>query len=555
MTDAAVPQPDWNLLPHNAEAFFELESGYSRRDLKRKYNRLIKVYKPEKTPAEFQKIRSAVEQLDNALRYGEKVAVRSAAPASAFDWSPEAGADSAAQVGVESRPAISPPQELAARLQKQSAIAVYQELSARTERTPFDYYALAVLSDTLPEFDPQRFLKWLLSGVRQFPDEPALLRMLYSYFRAELPAGSIRKILLVTARTVRNDRFYSLTEPLWDELLRTLPFDEFRRTLEKCESELQDFRVEGRVAFFLHILKAALWKADPDWIEAAFGFVDEHLDQASMMAEAEAEMLTALREYIAVRNTFLKGHPLRRQIDQAIQDYCLLPQPQNAHSYIECQLRMASNGGELLQAFPFTMSGIEDSASAMTQIWFWIAFDVYDGDREDSDDATNERKPTLGKLRLFLRSLDARTAASSLGRFWGAAGWCYGLTSLIGIFILAFFLTWFPLTLVLGDDAPVIRFVVSLAIGAGGGFALRQFVLPPLWLKFCLAMGVRCYENLWRREVQQFLRRTRLEITELLYSIQALGDDEELEYSMWVLHLTNADQALPLYVSAQRFLV
>ncbi len=554
MTDSAVPQPDWDLLPHNAEAFFELESGYSRRDLKRKYNRLIKVYKPEKAPAEFQKIRSAYEQLDNALRYGEKVAVRSAAPASAFDWSPEASSGQPKAAETELQPARSASRELAERLRKESPVAVYQELSKRTDKTPFDYYALAVLSDTLPEFDPQRFLKWLLSGVRQFPDEPALVRMLYSYFRAELPAGSIRKILLVTARTVRDDRFYSLTEPLWDELLRSSSFEEFRRTLERCESELQDYRIEGRVAFFLHILKPALWKADPEWIEEAFGFVDEHLDHGSIMAEAEAEMLTALREYIDVRKKFLKGHPLRNQIDQAIQDYCLLPQPQNTHSFIECQLQMASNGGELLQAFPFTMTGLEDSVSAMTQIWFWISFDVYDGDRED-DDATEERRPTMGKLRMFLRSLDTRTAASTLGRMWGAAGWFYGLTSLIGIFVFAFFAAWIPLKLLLGDDSVLIRFVVSLVIGAGGGFALRQFILPPLWEKFCLAMGVRCYENLWRREVQQFLRRTRLEITELLYSIQALGDDEELEYSMWVLHLTNADQALPLYVSAQRFLV
>ena len=554
MTDAAVPQPNWNLLPHNAEAFFELDSGYSRRDLKRRYNRLIKVYKPEKAPAEFQKIRSAYEQLDNALRYGEKVAVQSAAPVSAFDWSPEASGGQLESAETRSQPALSPPQELAARLRKESPVAVYQELSARSDKTPFDYYALAVLSDTLPEFDPQRFLKWLLSGVRQFPDEPALVRMLYSYFRAELPAGSIRKILLVTARTVRDDRFYSLTEPLWDELLQSSPFEEFRRTLERCESELQDYRIEGRVAFFLHILKPALWKADPDWIEEAFGFVDEHLNHGSMMAEAEAEMLTALREYIDVRKKFLKGHPLRSQIDQAIQDYYLLPQPQNAHSFIECQLRMASNGGELLQAFPFTMTGLEDSVSAMTQIWFWISFDVYDGDREDDDEA-EERRPTMGKLRMFLRSLDTRTAASTLGRMWGAAGWFYGLTSLIGIFVFAFFAAWIPLKLLLGEDAVLIRFVASLVVGAGGGFALRQFVLPPLWEKFCLAMGVRCYESLWRREVQQFLRRTRMEITELLYSIQALGDDEELEYSMWVLHLTNADQALPLYVSAQRFLV
>ncbi len=330
MTDSATPPPDWSLLPHDAEAFFGLAPGFSRRDLKQKYSRLIKVYKPEKAPVEFQKIRAAFDQLAEPLRYGESIAIRDVTPASIFGQTSEVSSERPESLDLELRSTVSSPQKTAARIRRDSPATVYQELATRAGKTPFDYYALAVLSDTLPEFNPQWFFNWLLAGLRQFPEDPALLRMLHWYLRANVSPRSIRRILLVTASTVRNDRFYSLTEPLWDELLRTSPFEEFRQTLKHCESRLQDRRLEGRVAFLMHILKPALWKADGDWIEETFRIVDEHLGQVSRATEAEMELLNALREYIAVRSTFLNGHPLRSQIDQSIHDYCCLPPPQNA---------------------------------------------------------------------------------------------------------------------------------------------------------------------------------------------------------------------------------
>ena len=54
MTEPAGP--DWNLLPHSPEEFFGLETGYDRKDLKRKYNQFLKQFKPEKHPQEFQRI-------------------------------------------------------------------------------------------------------------------------------------------------------------------------------------------------------------------------------------------------------------------------------------------------------------------------------------------------------------------------------------------------------------------------------------------------------------------------------------------------------------------
>ena len=68
--DASDDAPDWGLLPSNPIPFFGLEPGFDRTALKRSYNRLIRRFKPEKHPAEFQRIRAAYEELEHALRYG-----------------------------------------------------------------------------------------------------------------------------------------------------------------------------------------------------------------------------------------------------------------------------------------------------------------------------------------------------------------------------------------------------------------------------------------------------------------------------------------------------
>src|SRR6185436_13154599 len=69
MTDSPG-EPDWSLLPHDPVRFFGLAEGFDRRELKRSYNQLIRRFKPEKHPQEFQRIRAAYEQLDSGIRYG-----------------------------------------------------------------------------------------------------------------------------------------------------------------------------------------------------------------------------------------------------------------------------------------------------------------------------------------------------------------------------------------------------------------------------------------------------------------------------------------------------
>ena len=85
MSDPGEPQ--WHLLPDQPEQFFSLTGEYDVRDLKRSYNALIRRFKPEKFPEEFQRIRAAYERLNDALRYGETSQSNTLPPQTQFDWS------------------------------------------------------------------------------------------------------------------------------------------------------------------------------------------------------------------------------------------------------------------------------------------------------------------------------------------------------------------------------------------------------------------------------------------------------------------------------------
>ncbi len=76
---AAPDEPNWSALPHEPQRFFELPEGFDRIDLRRKYSALIRRFKPEKFPEEFQRIRAAFEDLDQQLR-ATKQPLQSARP-------------------------------------------------------------------------------------------------------------------------------------------------------------------------------------------------------------------------------------------------------------------------------------------------------------------------------------------------------------------------------------------------------------------------------------------------------------------------------------------
>lgn len=108
MSDSETPQ--WDFLPHRPREFFELEVGFGRQELKRAYNKWLRLFKPDKFPKEFQQIRAAYEYLESGLRYGRETEFHtppSNAPKPRTD-SPDSTAE---QVETGDERHVEPPQE------------------------------------------------------------------------------------------------------------------------------------------------------------------------------------------------------------------------------------------------------------------------------------------------------------------------------------------------------------------------------------------------------------------------------------------------------------
>lgn len=566
MTDSDSDSVDWSLVARDPQTFFGLASGYSRKDLKRSYNRLIRIYKPERAPEEFQRIRGAFELLDNAMRYGEQPS-EPALSANAFDWSPaamhaEATSLNSSEGATEdwqqlNAPVLPPHEVLLARIESTSTRAVYAELSKREQRSPYDYYALAVLSDAIQD-DPLKFIKWLLAGLKQYPGERGLMSVLYASLRGSIADDVLPGLLIAVARAVRTDRFYSLTEPLWDRVLQARPFEEFLKLLKKCESELQDYRVEGRVALFMHLLKPAMWIATREWVDETMLFLEENQPEFSYGGDFEMELLSSLREYVEYRDAFLNGIPLRAQMDQAIQDYCLLDDSQCDHAFVECQIRIASSGEEVLKAFPFAP---DSDGGSMLVLWEWISVDIADrlpdqiDEPEYHENQSQEMRERSKRVRRFLKSIEARTDASSIGRFWNFVGWIMGILMIGGIYPAIFFPLWYvPQMLIDHPSVETTSLVIGLVAAIGLGFLLHKRWLPNIWGSMCMRFAIRCYARIWRREVQQYLRRSRLSVYEFVMAVEASADFEKMPASTWLMHITQRDSSQHLFVSAQRYL-
>ena len=331
-------EPNWSLLPHDPVQFFGLRAGFDRRDLKRSYNQLIRRFKPERFPQEFQRIRAAYEQLENAIRYGQ--ATDSVAPsAESFEWLPRAAPTPAAQFQFATPNAPSPALPLHQRIQSGSVSEIYRELRDLPDKSPYDFYALAVMSDVVDCQEGQRFVYWILKGLTAHPNEFGLSRLLYAYFSGPIESEQCESLLIACSKIISEDRFFPLTEPLWRLLLQTKKFSHFRSALRQCEANLKGVNIDSRLAFYMQILKPALWVADPEWIDESYNFIEQNYDRLPSYLDYDLEILSRLRAYIEVRELFAQGDEIRHRLDRAVRDYFSEDQLTGDQSVLAAQVR------------------------------------------------------------------------------------------------------------------------------------------------------------------------------------------------------------------------
>ena len=541
MTDTP-DEPNWSLLPQDPVGFFGLSVGFDGRELKRCYNQLIRRFKPERFPQEFQRIRAAYEQLQNANAYGQST--DSSAPVDLFEWDPSAVATTASS-------SVALP--LHQRIQTGSATEIYRELKDQANKSPQDYYALAVMSDVVDPQDGQQFANWILQGLTAYRNEIGLSRLLHAYFSGLVESKHCESLLVACSRIVREDLFFPLTEPLWKLLLRSQDFSHFREVLAQCEANLKGINIDNRLSFYLRILKPAVWVADEEWINQSYNLIEQHFDRIPKFLDYELEILSRLRAYIQIREQFIQGDEVRRRLDQAIRDYFSEDQLAGDQGVVACQVAIAQDTERVSAAF----AELGDQAyPRFYALWQWVSYDVGERNVEPSRQSLHDNV-WQSRMRTLLVQLARRTDRSRLGLQWGIWTVMYYLSTaacyVLPIILLELLIIYFWSGSRANDTSFDLLFVGGAVGGLYSGRLLQKQLRSRVWLPYCLRISARCYRQLWSREIISFLARSHLS-----YQMLNVFLNSEAGINIkggWVKYYVDQDYALPVYAIAQQFAV
>lgn len=358
--------PNWNLLPNNPLAFFGLNANFDRKDLKRAYGALIKQFRPETHPAEFQKIREAYEILENQNRYGVEQAMMSKyssawqATLSSETTANSKSSDVVAEVLNDFDTAIQDP------------TATYRRLKSKPN-SPQDYFLLATLSDLIEPADSQMYLKWILTGVKAHPRDPGLLRLLAEYLSAFATPEIAFSTLITLSKLVHGDEYFQVTERLWLRLLDHVPFETWAKALNKCEGNLRFRSIRPKLAFLIVAIRRSLYLAPTTWISDKRRILEQHGSEIPSSMDDEIEQLNSIIEYYQNCRQQLKSRPIFSSIDKLIETYCRFDFDEARPRIAALCDEIARNSNALAESFP---TYAEDSDSNTLMLVSWIAYNI-----------------------------------------------------------------------------------------------------------------------------------------------------------------------------------
>ncbi|MFN9418473.1 MAG: hypothetical protein ACK578_13450 [Pirellula sp.] len=350
---------DWNLLQHNPQAFFGLPISFDRKDLKRAYNVWLKRFKPEQYPTEFQRIRAAYELLESQLRFqrNQELPPEDSIRPTLSDTDPVSLPDNSGHSQEKQSPVepVAFVRELLARKDREGAVL---ELSQKEQKTSFEYYALAVLSDftqSCAEEDSTGFVDWILAGLETHRGDPSLLQLLRAYLReASMNKRDMKRILERIVTIFPNDWFYYLSEPLWLRFVHEVDWSTFVETLQQCDRMIRDPRQYGRLAFKTRLLRAALFRAPDDWCKETLDELEENSQSMNSSLLPEFEIVAGLLTLKQRAERFLSKGPMSERIFDSMRSYCEDSEEVWQKKIIASQAILAANPSAVLSEFQYT---------------------------------------------------------------------------------------------------------------------------------------------------------------------------------------------------------
>lgn len=558
MSQEAAPanndQPDWLRLPNDPVGFFGLSPGFDRKDLKRAYNALLRRYKPDKCPQEFQKLRAAFEQLDSQLRYGETQSV----PTSRIDEQDWTEAFNSVPMRPQPTTEVSESDKSRGRksleqlIEAESWHEAYEQLK-QNPREPYDYYALAIMSDALADPGEQLFLHWLLKGIKALPGSAGLTQLLIAYFEnGDLPNDQLAPTLVRVSQVIGKDRFYFLTEKLFDRLTLSAPWAEVEATLKQCAANINDHSIRSRVVFTCHLLRRALWLAPLDTCKEMLATINQHYEFLEGRLEYEQELNSLLLNYVEARERFVVKGPIAQMIDQALRKYCLDTDGRGDYEIVKTQAHIAHHPQQLFREFRLTPS--EDMQLLVP--WIWLSDEVED--RLETQEHPPKPAQLVNATFHMMQQIDQNFPLTPVQLFNVLSHVVPIIMSILLVLLVAV-----PTYLLSEHYCPTLTgYIAPISVLIGGilavvyWFRLKRYTTSVWLINYLRRQIEKQYLSWWRSLIARFMAATHFPYRDIDRAIDGLLETRrsELNMSHWLPHFYSRDPALYVYATAVRFL-
>ncbi|MEZ5949140.1 MAG: hypothetical protein R3C12_07990 [Planctomycetaceae bacterium] len=340
---------DWSNLPYDPVTFFSLASDFTIRDLKRAYGRMIKAYRPETHPKEFQIIRAAYEQLLAAFQ-------ASGTPGSLglpdlrdknryWEELPSAFQDRESRPGEDILPQqANPPPWLAPDVIK----VLLEEESA-----------------SLREY--RQRLKTLARTLARFPEDPEYQAVLRDLCDQHLAISDLEWLLLEICLTVPAERMLAISGPLFEHLLlRDFPafcaiWDQF---VEGCKRDYPQLVLR----LLVRLLPMAVWLHNYYWVTIQVDFTLAYHDRD------DGENTLALGLSYAIYHCLSASHLLKDEIPpllsecmNSMESFCLARNAEKRGDYFE--LHQALLKKSVLAGVPLADMAVSQFEYRFIQAW------------------------------------------------------------------------------------------------------------------------------------------------------------------------------------------
>lgn len=557
--------PCWDLLPQQPARFFELAEPFDMKDLKRAYNRLIRRFKPEQFPAEFQRIRSAYEALSDALRFNVPLSSTTASRDVDFSESQQAASrpqshdsgsidDVARHDAKRDRPQRTRRPSLSAtmleRLAQESPRAIYSDLRVKVTKSADDFFALAVLSDLVEPVEVsghEMFFRWLVDGLAEHPEDWRLADLARNYLREIQSHASLIEHLEALAKKSPPERLQFVCERAWERLFREAKFSDYRATFVAFSQQLERSREESLVAFYAHAVRFLVWELDDELAEELRQILSTAGDETSWWVQQQVEIGLELLEYRKARAKFLAHAPWCAKVDAALRSWCVLPESQGDQAMLDCHFYISQQGSRLLG------NDLQSDlpVDAIVVAWHHASADVLERqpDPPELDPEACHEQAFASMIRIVRQGRRSGNHHTSLTLFVGSAILAIALVP-IAIALLVRMIMYFA-------DGAVLFGVLSL---------LALVVLIPLGLVAAVAgffVGVRLNRITYSRrgiraELMNLMRAAPLSTRELIHLIEAQEDrkfgenDTQVSDTAHIAKGMRNDAVLMLFNLAQR---